>query len=162
MSDWEPQADWSTVKVGDQVRVTCDEGILAGKVRYVVSGVLGDFHSIGVDVPSLPDSVVIHRSEWSLFVPAKPAVELPTEPGVYYGSQFGADVPFFLGADGGWRTSAKQVHVPERHMPLVKLEPVAVTAKKVCAFIGFAPWPIGMTLQEVLDVALEEFGVTDE
>ena len=163
MTDWEPQEDWSTVNVGDQVRVTHDGGDeLKGYVEFVFNGHDDDVHRFHLQVPSLEESVTIRDSEWFLSVPAKPAVELPTEPGVYYGSQFGADVPFFLGADGGWRTSAKQVHVPERHMPLVKLEPVAVTAKKVCAFIGFAPWPIGMTLQEVLDVALEEFGVTDE
>jgi len=167
MTDWIEQEDWSTPKVGDQVRATHDENVLTGKVEDVFSrartSIVGrEVYALELKTDILTRSQTVFASEWSLSVPAKPADEIPTEPGVYYGSQFGADVPFFLGADGGWRTSAKQVHVPERHMPLLKLEPVAVTAKKVLDWIEDRASNHNEFYDVAIDKAHKEFGVTDD
>jgi len=169
MTDWTPQEDWSTVKVGDQVRVTCDEGMLTGKVRYVVIGVIGDFHSIIIDVPSLPDSVVVHRSEWSLSVPAKPAVVLPTEPGHYLDSEWRAwtlkpeDESFYqrwyLGDEYMLDGRVKEF------APFTKLEPVAVTAKKFVeayrAYSSGTNRTAYLLDQAVREVASKEFGADE-
>ena len=159
MTDWVPQDDWSQVKVGDPVRAMRAEQMLTGKVvdrLFGESTIEDNVYAIVLEVPDLADVLTIHHGYWQLSVPAKPAVELPTEPGVYYGSQFGADVPFFLKANGVWRTSATRVHAPERHMPLVKLEPVTVTAKKVIEFIES-----DLTCDSY-DTARKEFGVSDD
>ena len=166
-TDWTPQEDWSTVKVGDQVRVTCDEGMLTGKVRYVVIGVIGDFHSIIIDVPSLPDSVVVHRSEWSLSVPAKPAVELPTEPGIYVESGRKPNTVdlWTLHENGRWVSNAgsKYDSRVEEFAPFTKLEPVAVTAKKVLDRFA-AYWEDGMPADMSIEMRgiAKEFGVSHD
>jgi len=168
MTEWITQDDWSTVKVGDQVRVTHESGDeLKGYVDWVFNGLDEDVHRIQIEVPSLPESVEIRDSEWFLSVPAKPAVVIPTEPGVYCGSQFGPEVPFHLNEFGRWHTWSTEVHNPERHMPLVKLEPVAVTAKKVLDEVE--AWAFGPALDgepnEITDTLKrlrERFGVTDD
>ena len=168
MTDWTPQADWSTVKVGDQVRARTDDGDqCTGKVSYIFSpAAWGEVDRVVIDSPSLSDLTQVRKDEWSLFVPAKPAVEIPNTPGIYV-SWNNPPSPTIVHkiTDGRWVDADDTHYLTDKHvvalLPLARLEEVAVTAKKVCAFIGFAPWPIGMTLQEVLDVALEEFGVTN-
>ena len=140
MTAWVEQEDWSTLRAGDRVRVANDDGMLTGTLGYTHGDAHGDIFAIAIDVSALDDRISIRVSAWSLFVPAKPAVVLPTEPGWY------------LGTGGGtWELREEDRSYVQRwimdgsHMldieaegnaPFTKLEPVAVTAKKVLAALG--------------------------
>jgi len=158
MTDWITQEDWSTVELGDTIRVTSNGAMLTGEV---VSIGINGHGSVGINSELLRGTAKIMLDEWSLSVPAKPAVELPTLAGVYYGSCFGNGVPFYLGDDGKWRTWSKEVHDPARHMPLTRLEPVAVTAKKVLDRLRYR-LPAFEWFGSLADDICDEFGVTDE
>ena len=157
MSDWEPQEDWSTVNIGDQVRVKRNGGMLTGKVIYRLGRECDPPWGIELDVATLAEYVTIKRHEWSLFVPAKPAVELPTEVGFYLDKN-GALATL---NDGGiWRDSYEdfiQTLDITAYAPFTKLEPVAVTAKKMIA--ALSGWSLPSELTNRLR---KEFGVTDE
>ena len=129
MTDWVAQDDWSQVKIGDTVRAMRAEQMLTGVVvdRFCMNGATEPY-SLALRVDRVDGALRIGRSGWQLSVPAKPAVELPTEPGVY------------LDVDNEvWRLSVFKEWVyleghhedPKQFAPLTKLEPVAVTAKKV-------------------------------
>jgi len=91
MTDWITQEDWSTVELGDTIRVTSNGAMLTGEV---VSIGINGHGSVGINSELLRGTAKIMLDEWSLSVPAKPAVELPTLAGVYYGSCFGNGVPY--------------------------------------------------------------------
>ena len=130
MTEWITEEDWSTVKVGDQVRVTRETATLMGAVEALLStpeGVYGLMLDTGMFYQKLP----VILQEWSLFVPAKPPVELPTEVGFYLDKN-GALAT--LNNGGIWRDSYEdfiQTLDIRAYAPFTKLEPVAVTAKKV-------------------------------
>jgi len=145
MTEWITQDDWSTVKVGDQVRVTHESGDeLKGYVDWVFNGLDDDVHRIQIEVPSLPESVEIRDSEWFLSVPAKPAVVIPAEPGWYLDPQ--QDI-WKLNAAGDWHCLLSPNDTPDNYAPFTRLEPVAVTAKKVLDDVSKYAWADGFMPQ---------------
>lgn len=136
MSEWVPQDDWSQVKVGDTVRVKSRAMLLEGAVidLYALAGVGYVNYFVEIGTLNLQAPVTV-SDDWSLFVPAKPAVELPNEPGWYLDNK--GDV---------WELQKETVNYVRRWFfngeyqtefdaigctPFTKLEPVAATAKKV-------------------------------
>jgi len=167
MSDWIVQEDWSTVKVGDQVRVKRNGGMLTGKVIYRLGRECNPPWGIEIDVATLAEYLTIKRHEWSLFVPAKPAVVLPTEPGVY-SDRDGITWQLFgrIYADENqhqWQMIGipQPLEIVESCAPFVRLEEVAVTAKKVLAGVSDLR-DRRFTFARMLAIVSEEFGVTDE
>ena len=158
MTDWTPQDDWSQVKVGDQVRVMRAEQMLTGVVdfRYFSNSFNSDnVYAVALKVPDLADVLTIHHGYWQLSVPAKPAVELPTEPGYYLNTHSELAVRQI---NGSWRNDRDITIGPmemEARAPYKKLEPVAVTAKKVIEFIE------SDLSCDSYDTARKEFGVTE-
>jgi hypothetical protein len=136
MTSWIAENDWSKVHVNDEVRVTRNGGMLTGKIvdRYQFSN--GEIHAFALLVDGLLGSVHITHLVWSLFVPAKPAVVLPTEPGVY-ASHNDPPSPVIIHklTHGDWVDAGDQNYLEDEEvmalMPLTLLEPVAVRAKKV-------------------------------
>ena len=174
MTEWITEDDWSTVKLGDQVRVTHEGGDeLKGYVDWVFNGLDDDIHRIYLDVPALPESVEIRDSEWFLSVPAEPAVVIPPEPGVY-SDRDGITWQLFgrIYADENqhqWQMIGipQSLEIVESCAPFTKLEEVAVTAKKVLGEVE--AWAFGPALDgapnEITDTLKrlrERFGVTDE
>ena len=151
MTDWIEQDDWSKVEAGDTVRVTQEEGqLLIGKVAFLYSSPSRVGRGFELEAHSVPSSLHILESEWTLWVPAKPAVVLPTEPGWYLDN---VGVPWELGRDGCWWLALANNH--ERltwgHMgeyaPMVRLAPVAETAKKVLNDVSTFAWADGFMPQ---------------
>ena len=141
MTDWTPQEDWSTVEVGDQVRVTRAGAMFTGAVEDVLSRSLSprlDREVYGLELNSdvLTRPQTIFANEWSLSVPEKPAVVLPTEIGVY------------VDCNGAIATvSDKYNFCFPQDAPFKKLEPVAVTAKKVLDDVSKFAWADGFMPQ---------------
>jgi len=158
MTDWVPQDDWSQVKVGDTVRAMRAEQMLTGKVidRLFSESTIEDaVYAIVLEVPDLADVLTIHHGYWQLSVPAKPAVELPDEPGIYLTS---AETVVELEADGRWFDRVDNLMSYKRvsdAAPFTRLEPVAVTAKKVLHFFEHD------MSDDVFEAARKEFGVTE-
>ena len=161
MTDWTPQDDWSQVKVGDQVRAMRAEQMLTGKVvdRYIRgSATGGEVYSLILEVEGVANQPTLDRAYWQLSVPAKPAVVLPTEEGIYMdvsGSPW--ELRFFFEAvmwkfGGDLQTDSQA----ELYAPFTRLEPVAVTAKKVIEFIE------SDLSCDSYDTARKEFGVSDD
>lgn len=136
MTDWTPQDDWSLVKEGDIVRVENSDNSLAGIVTNVF-GSVGNFAAgIEIKVYSLLGTTFIDPRDWSLSVPAKPAVELPTEAGIYVSyNEPPSPVIVHKLTHGDWVDAGDENYLEDDTvialMPLTRLEPVAVTAKKV-------------------------------
>jgi len=126
MTDWTPQDDWSQVKVGDTVRAMRPQQMNTGVVvdRYVVGAFSSEeVISLFVEITGVGKQVELVRTYWQLSVPAKPAVVLPTEPG-HYVDRTGS----------GWNIREDATSsLPEENAPYTRLEPIAVTAKKVIA-----------------------------
>ena len=137
MTDWTPQDDWSQPGIGDLVRVVNSNGMLTGEVidRYTYLN-RDDVRALVILADNLEDSVTVHRDSWQLSVPAKPAVVLPDEPGIYVShNEPPSPVIIHKIVDGRWVDADDENYLTEAGvialMPLTKLEPVAVTAKKV-------------------------------
>ena len=159
MTNWVAQDDWSQVHRGDSARAMRAQQMLTGKVvdRYIKTA------------GGVPYALVIHLLDsgeqvevrvingWQLSVPAKPAVVLPTEEGIYMdvsGSPW--ELRFFFEAvmwkfGGDLQTDSQA----ELYAPFTRLEPVAVTAKKVIEFIE------SDLSCDSYDTARKEFGVTE-
>lgn len=182
MTDWIPQDDWSQVKWGDRVRVTHDGNMLTGEVVDILV-VRGTDEPYALELECAPssESLRISRSGWQLSVPAKPAVELPTEPGWYLvgGNNKSVGGTVHLDANGRWWWVGNDYGVsPEKftaadlhhHAPLTRLEPVAVTAKKILESLrnkrvwgsGSVPFTDVAFRHDSLARVAKEFGVTDE
>jgi hypothetical protein len=168
MTDWVVQEDWSKVAIGDQVRVVRGDNVLDGKIvdRYVLG--CDEPHAIALLVEGIPSSLHITKLVWTLFVPAKPAVELPTEPGAYLDTKGEA---WSLCRAGGWFSHGDGSLTVEyadeevesvwcRYGPFTKLEPVAVTAKKVLDDVSKFAWADGFMPQ--LRELSNKYGVTDD
>jgi hypothetical protein len=160
MTDWTPQDDWSQVKVGDPVRAMRAQQMLTGKVvdRYVLSD--GAVASLFVEITEVGEQIELDHDYWQLSVPAKPAVVLPDEPGIYVShNEPPSPVIIHKIVDGRWVDADDENYLTEAGvialMPLTKLEPVAVTAKNVIEFIDTYPF------SDALDAARKEFGVTE-
>ena len=157
MTEWITQEDWSTVKVGDQVLVTCEGGAFAGTV-------VGKFiKSLTIRVFGTSEPIDVFSRDWSLSVPAKPAVVLPTERGIYldrYAMLWTHEMLngglVFRHAGKSWKRSEAA-----RYGPFTKLEPVAVTAKKVLDRLRYR-LPAFEWFGSLADDICDEFGVTDE
>ena len=159
MSDWIEQEDWSTVKVGDQVRVTHEGGMLTGKIQHIYTTPVCRVRAIDLEVGILSDTVQVRCAGWSLFVPAKPAVVLPSEAGWYVDPQ--QDV-WKLNASGVWYCLLSPNDTPDNYAPFTRLEPVAETAKKVLVDVAELAEEHGVNwfAFELRDVA-HKFGVTN-
>ena len=169
MTAWVEQEDWSTLRAGDRVRVANDDGMLTGTLGYTHGDAHGDIFAIAIDVSALDDRISIRVSAWSLFVPAKPAVVLPTEPGHYLDSEWRAwtlkpeDESFYqrwyLGDEYMLDGRVKEF------APFTKLEPVAVTAKKFVeayrAYSSGTNRTAYLLDQAVREVASKEFGADE-
>jgi len=155
MSDWIEEADWSTVKVGDQVRARTDDGDqCTGKVEFIfMPSVIGEVARMVLDSPSLADLTDVRKDVWTLFVPAKPAVVLPTEVDVVVSWAN----PCYLGlavleTDDQWLfhgenyTNAQMLEKINGQFITV-LVPVAVTAKKVLDDVSKFAWADGFMPQ---------------
>ena len=156
MTEWIEQEDWSTVQVGDQVRVTHEGGDeLKGYVEFVFNGYEENVTRFQLQVPSLEDTVTIRDSEWFLSVPAKPAVELPILPGNYRDKN-----------GDGWRIKEKATStLPEKWAPYTRLEEVPVTAKKVLDRVeawAFGPNNQADEITDLLNRLRDRFGVTND
>lgn len=155
MTDWVVQEDWYEVAVGDQVRVVRGDNVLDGKIdaRHMLPN--GEVHAIVLLIHRISSSVHITNGVWTLFVPAKPAAVLPVEPG-WYLEKSGEAV--YLAEDGYWTVPSGFGWTGEEmaeYGPFTRLEPVAVTAKKVIEFIDAYPF------WDAPDAVRKEFGVTE-
>jgi len=163
-TDWTPQEDWSTVKVGDQVRVTRDGGMLTGKAKRI--HVMND-RSTGIEVAFTEQAgtrFLAWSDEWTLSVPAKPAVVLPTVPGIYMDCDETSSV-WEVDKNGRMSVIGGYGHIPEEYAPFTKLEPVAVTAKKFVeayrAYSSGTNRTAYLLDQAVREVASKEFGADE-
>jgi len=156
MSDWIEQEDWSTVNIGDQVRVTCYGAMFTAAVEDVLSRSLSprldrEVYGLELNSNALTRTQTVFANEWSLSVPAKPAVELPTEPGIYVESGRKPNTVdlWTLHENGRWVSNAgsKYDSRVEEFAPFKKLEPVAVTAKKVLDDVSKFAWADGFMPQ---------------
>jgi len=133
MTDWTPQDDWSQVKVGDTVRAMRAEQMLTGRVvdRYIRGAFVGgEVIGLIVEIEGVINQLELDRAGWQLSVPAKPAVVLPEEAGAY----IDREGEIWELRDGEWNYGNSRkwpAHTAEFFAPFTKLEPVAVTAKKV-------------------------------
>ena len=158
MTDWVAQDDWSKPKIGDQVRVTHEDDALTGTVvdRYVDDS--GYLTALVIDARGFTSAQPFYEPDWQLSVPAKPAVELPTEPDWYQDREgdlwkLGDDKLWWL-VDRGDLTLRNNEGVAS-FAPFTRLEPVAVTAKKVLHFFEHD------MSDDVFEAARKEFGVTE-
>jgi len=169
MTDWTPQDDWSQVKVGDPVRVMRAEQMLTGEVvdRFYMNDMTQPY-ALALRVEVVAGTIKIGHIGWQLSVPAKPAVELPTEPGAYLDTKGEA---WSLCRAGGWFSHGDGSLTVEyadeevesvwcRYGPFTKLEPVAVTAKKVLGDVSKFAWADGFMPQ--LRELSNKYGVTDD
>ena len=173
MSEWTPQDDWSQVKVGDTVRAEREGCVITGEVidRYR-RPYDTETYALIVRVAGLVDSFRLDRPEWQLSVPAKPAVELPTEAGTVVRTRDFAVWQIFKG--GLWLNTATgnaEAFTPESFAERIArygsgfevLEPVAVTAKKVINHIGeIVDSKRFSNIYSVLGEAEKEFGVIND
>jgi hypothetical protein len=153
MTSWIAQNDWSEVHVNDEVRVTRDGGMLTGKIGDLHKFSNGEIHALALLVHGLVGSIHITHLVWSLFVPAKPAVVLPTEPGHYVDR-----------TGNGWNIrEGATSSLPEENAPYTRLEPVVVTAKKVLDAIDdlWTPGNIRDFTPHHSRRIAEQFGITE-
>jgi hypothetical protein len=172
MTDWTPQDDWSQVKVGDTVRATRNDDAITYEVVDKYIAITGDApYALVVRPVGLTWQTRLDRNVWSLSVPAKPAVELPTEVG-HYEDMSGRHWLHQIhdGASYGcpdrdvdqWVNAAGHVAIPEPAvLPLSKLEPVAVTAKKVLDRVHEVWRESFISVPDALSQVLVEFGVSE-
>jgi len=177
MTDWTPQDDWSQVKIGDPVRAMRAEQMLTGEVvdRLFSSLFHGDnIYALVLKVPDLADVLQIHQGYWQLSVPAKPAVELPTDQGAVITWFDGTYFPQIAQLDPGDRgqgwfyesngdslfLTAEELIVNIGSAPYTRLEPIAVTAKKVLEDVSKFAWADGFMPQ--LRELSNKYGVTDD
>jgi len=162
---WVEETDWNKVARGDCVQVRCDGNVLTGAIadRYVNTA--EKVYALILVVGPLTIKVEIQQGTWSLFVPARSAVTLPTEPG-YYGDCDG-DVWELYAADS-WRclSSGGATEDVEFYAPFVRLELVPDTARRVLDALQGSAYKRAASIwwqisQEVLDSVAAEFGVTD-
>jgi len=132
LTDWSEQKDWSEPRVGDVIRATRDGGMLTGVICGGYEKGRGDRErSLLIADDVIEENVILRRTEWKLFVLSNPPVAAPTEPGWYYGSKHGKDIPLRLDQHGIWSTAMRNHITPESHMPLLKLEPEAETVAAI-------------------------------
>lgn len=138
--EWVREDDWSTVEVGQRVRLEATFG-------------QGDFAEITVMVNS-PSNGIGSRQQWfrpdmgwTLYVTPPPTPELPTEPGTVITWKNGAYLDAIaqkcpegrlgwwadFGQGGRWHTDAELLAVIEEteHTPLTRLAQVPDTARQV-------------------------------
>ena len=165
MTDWVAQDDWSQVKVGDQVRVERDGTVIIGKVDdcYGYGSALGaGVYKAFIWPEHLTELAEVAQEDWQLSVPAKPAVELPTEPGsVITWSRDGLLRLAYLEGSGLWdidgtNYSERDLLGEIKDSVFIPMEPVAETAKKVIEFIE------SDLSCDSYDTARKEFGVSDD
>jgi hypothetical protein len=110
-----------------------------------------NIYALVLKVPDLADVLQIHQGYWQLSVPAKPAVVLPDEAGHYLDRK-----------GGGWEIlQGATSSLPQELAPYTRLEPIAVTAKKVLDWIESAEWSPNVQLPGLLSATRHEFGVTE-
>jgi len=143
--------------------------MLTGKVahQFSVNG-LTEPYELALKVDGVAGTIKIGRAYWQLSVPAKPAVVLPTEAGAYLDTKGEA---WSLCRAGGWFSHGDGSLTVEyadeevesvwcRYGPFTKLEPVAVTAKKVLEDVSKFAWADGFMPQ--LRELSNKYGVTDD
>jgi len=161
MTDWVAQDDWSQVKVGDTVRATRNDDAITYEVVDKYIAITGDApYALVVRPVGLTWQTRLDRNVWSLSVPAKPAVELPTEPGYYLNTHSELAVRQI---NGSWRNDRDITIGPmemEARAPYKKLEPVAVTAMKVLEDVSKFAWADGFMPQ--LRELSNKYGVTND
>jgi len=170
MTDWTPQDDWSQVNRGDTVRAVRAEQMLTGKVidrLFSESTIEDNVYAIVLEVPDLADVLTIHHGYWQLSVPAKPAVELPTEPGsVIMWSRDRLLYFAYLEGSGLWdidgtNYSERDLFGEIKDSVFILMEPVAVTAKKVLDSMK-AEWEQQYTFAAAYELECKRWGVTDD
>ena len=165
MTDWVAQDDWSLLKLHDLVRVTRDDGMLTGEI---VSIGMNGHGRIVLSAIGTYTSIEINLRDWQLSVPAKPAVELPTELGsVITWKRNG--IPSFAYIDASLLWDCNGVNYTERDLlaalrdsEIVRMEPVAVTAKKVLDQMQSVVEGDYSSVASVISDIRKEFGVTDD
>jgi len=165
---WVEETDWSKVAIGDPVQIRRDESVITGTVNDRYSNTLKGVYSLTIEAKALYQSVFIECEHWSLFVPARSAVTLPTEPGWYL--DVDEDV-WRLYEFGRWVCMNENYKgTPDAVAPFVRLELVPDTARRVLTAVQHAIFmPSGgknpngdfvITSSSVNRIAAE-FGVTD-
>jgi len=163
MTDWVVQEDWSKVAVGDQVRVVRGDNVLDGEIINCHRFSNAEVHAIALLVSGIPGSLHITNTVWTLFVPAKPAVVIPMEPGWYLAFDKLAESVFPVEVDASGKLlinhaggNPVKLGDPQRFIPFTPLAPVAVTAKKVLHFFEHD------MSDDVFEAARKEFGISSD
>jgi len=158
---WVEETDWSKVAIGDRVQVRLGESVLTGQVadRYI-SHRDDVVYALGLDVGNLAKRLHVQGAPWSLFVPAKAAVTLPTEPGWYL--DVDEDV-WRLCTSGGWVcTNENYKGTPDAVAPFVRLELVPkITREVLDRFASFWEFEPPKNIADEIKAVAAEFGVTD-
>ena len=158
---------WSAMHDGQQVRLVPKDSTwptIQGQVSGTVYFSYFNVRGLGL--------TQFQRQSYNLFVPARSAVTLPTEPGVYV-SRVHLPSPTVVHklVDGRWVDADDneylRPHEVESLMPLTRFESVPDTARRVLHAVlgsshkqpGFDDW--WRVSQESLDSIAAEFGVTD-
>ena len=160
----------TTFSVGDLVEAVKGERRIRDRVVCTTDNFLF-IHGPYLGTPSIssPSSIAFYvQGGYTLTLIEKATPPLPTEPGVYEASDFPIAegfVPYGLDADGRWFEFSEGGHRYLESMSeavtLTRLEPVAVTAKKVLDRVreDFSGYPQMFVLDILHDVA-EEYGVS--
>jgi len=170
MTEWIAQDDWSTVRKNQHVRVIRQQSEVVGAVTRMNDLIDG---SIGLCIQietHTPTEIIVWDGDWDLYVPAKPAVVLPTEPGAYYDSSITAVGLWIVTPTGELVCSAHGVKCGryeerETFAPFTRLEPVAETAKKVLDAVDKGASVRSRSI-EITDLVIQDiaaqFGITDD
>jgi len=164
---WVQQDDWSTLTVGDQVRVTRDGQMLTGQIVDIYRFNNDPVHVLVVSVPDMTSTSNIDVRLWTLWVPAKPPVAVPTEIGLWVetGKELAISNVWQSHGNGKMISAADPKHDGRaaEHTPFTKLEPVAETAKKVLYRVA-AYWEDGMPADMSIEMRgiAKEFGVSHD
>jgi len=163
MTDWVAQDDWSQINLRDRVRVTRDDGMITGEVASI--GMNGHGRIV-ISPLATYGTIEINLRDWQLSVPAKPAVELPTEPGsvIMWSEDYDIAVAH-IDKSGDWILAGAiyaEKHIRDEigSADFTVYAPVAVTAMKVLEDVSKFAWADGFMPQ--LRELSNKYGVTDE
>ena len=159
---WVEETDWSKVRIGDRVQVRRDENVITGTVDYGYANRSSEASSLTVKSAALGKSLLVDSASWSLFVPARSAGTLPTEPGVYFDKD--EDV-WRLSSMGDWEHGGAEylsADHAKKFAPFTRLELVPDTARRVLQAIKETYEENYLDNGEPLwNKVVAEFGVTD-
>ena len=145
---------WSAMHDGQQVRLVPKDSTwptIQGQVSGTVYFSYFNVRGLGL--------TQFQRQSYNLFVPARSAVTLPTEPGWYVDRQ---DDVWQLYAVDSWRclSAIGATEDVEFYAPFVRLESVPDTARRVLT-VYRDRWENSFTTEEAIRISAAEFGVTD-